>query len=216
MKKVNYTARILFWTGIACLILGLIVAIVSASYLSSYGEIIYAISSGLLQFIMMVSPFALIGLILLGLSEMIEQQSLTNQLLGKTSGVDVKAFHAELYEMHLKEKETLLVKGEPVDTSEPHAPTLDYQVKAQRFDDVNWYIKDTDINWVCYIVEQSGERAHTITALPWHYYFIAETANTKHLIKIDRDRTNTAKILNWHDHANILDWWSTYKTRTSS
>ncbi|MCM2675772.1 hypothetical protein [Alkalicoccobacillus plakortidis] len=213
MKKVNFTARLVFWTGITCLVLGLIVAIISASIISSYGELMYSIPSGFLQFLATASPFALVGIILLGLSEMIEQQSLTNQLLAKNSGVDVKAYHTELYNTHLTEKQTLKEQYAHVATSEPKAPTLNYEVIKKRFDEVNWYIKDTDVNWVCHIVGQSDERVHTITASPWHYYFVAETSGNKYLIKIDRDLTNTAKILNWHDHSNMLEWWHTYKTK---
>ncbi|MDQ0206841.1 hypothetical protein [Alkalicoccobacillus murimartini] len=213
MKKVNFTARLVFWTGICCFGIGLIIAIISASYISSFGYLIDSISSGFLQFMFVVSPFALIGIILLGLSEMIEQQSLTNQLLAKSSGIDVRAYHEELYLTYVKEKEALIEKHRHKPAVETPAPAIGYQVTTNRFDDVNWYIKDTDVNWVCDSIGQLGEKVQTITAIPWHYYFVAETKNNKHLVKIDRDLTNTAEVLDWNDNPKILTWWETYETK---
>ncbi|MEK4566314.1 hypothetical protein MKX54_16720 [Alkalihalobacillus sp. FSL R5-0424] len=214
MKKINLIARLLFILGIISLCVGGLTILLFLYHLTSIGAIFEFFSSFLFALLCLALSFLIIGFILFGLSELIEQQSITNHLLAKKSSIDLTHFHANLISEHQTKSQT----EEPAEGyhfPEADAPPLHHSIRTKRLLNVDWYTADSDPHWISHTIDKLGETVHTITALPQSDWYAVTTSTNTHLVKIDRDRTNEAARVEWKDYPDLLEWWNTYQTKQS-
>ncbi|WYP25893.1 hypothetical protein NSQ54_16445 [Alkalihalobacillus sp. FSL W8-0930] len=214
MKKINLIARLLFILGIISLCVGGLTILLFMYHLTSIGAIFEFFGSFLFALLCLALSFLIIGFILFGLSELIEQQSITNHLLAKQSAIDLTHFHANLISEHQTKSQT----EEPAEGyhfPEADAPPLHHSIRTKRLLNVDWYTADSDPHWISHTIDKLGETVHTITALPQNDWYAATTSTNTHLVKIDRDRTNEAARVEWKDYPDLLEWWNTYQTKQS-
>ncbi|MBM0066040.1 hypothetical protein [Alkalicoccobacillus gibsonii] len=214
MKKINLIARLLFILGIVSLCIGGVIGLIFTYHWMNIGAIVQFFGSYLFVLLSIAFIFLLIGFILFGISEMIEQQTLTNQLLAKHEKINLTHFHEKLISEH---QPTPQPKESTVGFHFPDsdAPPLHHSIRTKRLMNVDWYTADSDPHWISHMVDKLGEKVHTITALPQSDWYAATTSSNTHLVKIDRDRTNEAVRFEWTDYPDLSEWWNTYQAKQS-
>ncbi|MFK3936073.1 hypothetical protein ACI2JA_01000 [Alkalihalobacillus sp. NPDC078783] len=214
MKKINLIARLLFILGVMSLCIGGVNILLFMYHSSLIGSMFEFFGSFLFTLLSIAFIFVIIGFILFGLSEMVEQQTLTNQLLAKNSTIDLSHFHAELISKQ-QAKLKLEDSAEGFHFPNSTAPPLHHTIGTKRFQNVDWYTADSDSHWISDTIDKLGEKVHTITALPQSDWYAATTSANTHLMKIDRDRTNEATRFEWQDYPELSEWWNTYQAKQS-
>ncbi|MGN7312546.1 hypothetical protein ACTHQ4_15725 [Alkalicoccobacillus gibsonii] len=214
MKKINLIARLLFILGIVSLCIGGVIGLIFTYHWMNIGATVQFFGSYLFALLSIAFIFVIIGFILFGISEMIEQQTLTNQLLAKHEKINLTHFHEKL----ISEQQPTSQSGESSEGfhfPDSDAPPLHHSIRTKRLMNVDWYTADSDPHWISHMIDKLGEKVHTITALPQSDWYAATTSSDTHLVKIDRDRTNEAVRFEWTDYPDLSEWWNTYEAKQS-
>lgn len=164
MKKINLIARLLFILGIVSLCIGGVIGLIFTYHWMNIGAIVQFFGSYLFVLLSIAFIFVIIGFILFGLSEMIEQQTLTNQLLAKHEKINLTHFHEKL----ISEQQPTSHSGESTEGfhfPDSDTPPLHHSIRTKRLMNVDWYTADSDPHWISHMIDKLGEKVHTITAL---------------------------------------------------